>query len=165
MALTIIERPSPNCGSRHGAAIDCLVIHDTECATAAAALSWFESPDSKVSAHYVIDRGGTVYRCVAEEARAWHAGPSVIDGRADVNTYSIGIEMVGFATGDYTAEQIDVLVGLATGLCLKYKIPVERIVGHENIAVPPGRKTDPGPYFPWTDVRGRITVALATSVT
>src|SRR5882672_653465 len=103
MPLTIIERPSPNFGTRHGAAIDCLVIHDTEGPDAASAVSWFESPASGVSAHYVIDRDGTVYRCVADAARAWHAGASALGGRADVNTSSIGIELAGFAASAYTA--------------------------------------------------------------
>ncbi len=58
MALIIKDRPSPNHNDRHGATIDCIVIHDTESADAAAAISWFESPTSKASAHYVIDRDG-----------------------------------------------------------------------------------------------------------
>jgi N-acetylmuramoyl-L-alanine amidase len=73
MALDIIRRPSPNFNSRHGASIDCIVIH-TEADAAESTLSWFESKASRVSAHYLIGRDGAVFRCVDDEARAWHAG-------------------------------------------------------------------------------------------
>src|SRR5437879_11695149 len=95
MAIVVIDAWSPNYNSRSGAAIDCIVIHDTESDTAAAALSWFESPNSGVSAHYVIDRDGTVYRCVPDELRAWHAGSSELGGRTAVNDFLWGIEIAG----------------------------------------------------------------------
>jgi len=161
MALTIINAPSPNHNSRQGSSIDCIVIHDTECETAKAALSWFESPESQVSAHYVIDRDGTTYRCVPDELRAWHAGASELDGRANVNDFSLGIELAGFAVGNYTAHQIDAVVDLCIDLCRRYPaITVARIVGHQDIAIPVGRKTDPGPQFPWNDVRERIAAGI-----
>jgi N-acetylmuramoyl-L-alanine amidase len=163
MALIVKERPSPHHNSRHGATVDCVVIHDTESSTAAAALSWFESPASRASAHYVIDRDGRVYRCVAEEDRAWHAGVSELAGRPDLNTSSIGIEMVGFAAGPYTAAQIDAVVELLVELCLRHPaIREDRIVGHDAIARPLGRKTDPGPHFPWDVVRARVHAALVS---
>ena len=162
--LTILERPSPNYDSRRGAAIDCVVIHDTECAEAASAVAWFESRASEVSAHYVIDRDGTVYRCVADADRAWHAGHSALDGRQDVNTYSIGIELAGFANSGYTPAQLDSCVELCLRVCLKYKVASERIVGHADVALPPGRKHDPGPHFPWAELRGRLSSALAISL-
>jgi len=161
MAIAVIDAWSPNYNSRSGAAIDCIVIHDTESATAAAALSWFESPESQVSAHYVIDRDGAIYRCVAEMFRAWHAGSSELEGRTDVNDFSLGIELVGFATGTYTDVQIDTVVELCVDLCLRYPaITVARIVGHSDIATPLGRKTDPGPHFPWDAVRAQFRIEL-----
>ena len=161
MAIRVIDALSPNHNSRSGAPIDCIVIHDTECDTATAALSWFESPQSQVSAHYVIDRDGTIYRCVADELRAWHAGSSEFEGRRDVNDFSLGIELVGFATGTYTDAQIDALVEFCVDLCLRYPaITVARIVGHSDIALPPGRKTDPGPHFPWDEMRARVQAEL-----
>ena len=166
MAIAVIDAWSPNYNSRSGAAIDCIVIHDTESDTAAAALSWFESPESGVSAHYVIDRDGTIYRCVAEMFRAWHAGSSELEGRTDVNNFSLGIELVGFATGTYTDVQIDTVVELCVDLCLRYPaITVARIVGHSDIATPPGRKTDPGPHFPWDAVRARVRIELDRRLT
>jgi N-acetylmuramoyl-L-alanine amidase len=153
MPRPIIERPSPNFSGRDGAAIDCIVIHDTECREVELA-----------SAHYVIDRDGTIYRCVNDEDGAWHAGDSVLDGRRDVNACSIGIKLVGFAATAYMPFQLDALVELCLSLCVRYKIAVDRIVGHQDIVVPAGRKKDPGPHFPWNRVRERIAMGLAASV-
>jgi N-acetylmuramoyl-L-alanine amidase len=166
MTVTIVDAPSsPNRNSRRGATINCIVVHDTESATAKQALAWFESPASEVSAHYVIDRDGTVYRCVPDEDRAWHAGRSVLAGREDVNTISIGIELAGFAATGYTPQQVDGLVDLCVELGLRHRaITVDRIVGHQDIAVPPGRKSDPGPHFPWDVVRARVQAGLDGSL-
>jgi N-acetylmuramoyl-L-alanine amidase len=165
MALAVLEAPSPHRNPRTTPTIDCIVIHDTESETARAALSWFEAPESQVSAHYVIDRDGTVYRCVPDADRAWHAGRSVLAGRDNVNDVSIGIELVGFATRPYPDAQIDTLVALCVELCARYPaITPDRIVGHEHIAVPAGRKTDPGPHFPWDTFRARIKLELTSLV-
>lgn len=164
MSRPILERPSRNFDTRCSATIDCVVIHDTGCREVGPSLSWFESPDFQISVHYVIDRDGTVYRCVAEQDRAWHAGESGIAGRPDVDTYSIGIELVGFTATTYMPAQIDALVDLCAALCARYRIPVERVVGHQDVAVPAGSKSDPGPHFPWADVRGRVAVGFALSV-
>jgi len=161
MALNILEAPSPHRNARPSPTIDCIVIHDTESETAKAALSWFEAPQSKVSAHYVVDRDGTVYRCVPDDRRAWHAGGSVLAGRDNVNDFSIGIELAGFAAQPYPGPQIDALVELCIEVCSRHPaISLDRIVGHEHIAVPAGRKTDPGPHFPWEAVRARIRLEL-----
>jgi N-acetylmuramoyl-L-alanine amidase len=165
MALDILEARSPNRNPRPTPTIDCIVIHDTESETARAALSWFETRQSGVSAHYVIDRDGTLYRCVPDADRAWHAGRSVLAGRENINDVSIGIELVGFATQPYPDVQIDALVALCVELCGRYPaITLDRIVGHEHIAVPAGRKTDPGPHFPWNTVRARIQLELTSLV-
>jgi N-acetylmuramoyl-L-alanine amidase len=164
MPRAIIERPSQNFSGRGSATIDCVVIHDSGCREAEPTLSWFASPGSRMSAHYVIDRDGTIYRCVDDQDGAWHAGDSVMDGCADVNACSIGIKLVGFASTAYRPAQIDALVELCLSLCVRYKIALERIVGHEAIALPAGRKRDPGPHFPWQEVRGRVAMGLAASV-
>ena len=51
-------------------------------------------PDAKVSSHYLVEEDGRVFRLVAEERRAWHAGVSFWRGRRNVNGDSIGIEIV-----------------------------------------------------------------------
>ncbi|MBI4637669.1 MAG: N-acetylmuramoyl-L-alanine amidase [Candidatus Rokubacteria bacterium] len=145
----VIEYPSPNQNSRQGHAVDCIVLHDTGGKTAEGALSWMASPRSEASAHYVVGRNGTVWRMVADEARAWHAGKSELWGRTDVNTFSIGIEIVDDTDDDpYPQAQLEAVTALCADLCLRHPgILLNRIVGHEHVA--PGRKIDPGRDFPW----------------
>jgi len=64
------------------------------------------------------------------------------------------------ALENYTSEQIDTVVDLCIDLCHRYPaITLSRIVGHQDVAMPRGRKTDPGPHFPWEVVRQRIAAA------
>lgn len=153
----MIARPSPNHNARPaGAVIDCLVLHDTE-GEGAGALAWLTDPASGVSCHYLIDRDGTVSQLVPDARRAWHAGESSLYGRGDVNSWSLGIELVD--TDDHTpypAPQWAALVALVATLCQRYAIPLNRVIGHQHIA--PGRKTDPGPDLDWV----RLGLDVAT---
>src|SRR5438034_11214460 len=91
----IVERPSPNFNARPaGAAIDLLILHYTGMQAGQAAIERLCDPAAEVSSHYVIDEDGTTHRLVAEQDRAWHAGVSAWRGRDDVNSTSIGIELV-----------------------------------------------------------------------
>lgn len=84
--------PSPHHGGRIRPRV--VVIHDTAGTTAAGAISWFQNPRSKVSAHFVVDRDGTVTQMVECDVKAWHAGRSSYRGTPNVNDFSIGIEIV-----------------------------------------------------------------------
>lgn len=152
--VTEVERLSPNRGSRGGSPITCIVIHDTVSRTASSALNWVTNPTSQVSYHAIVDFDGTIYRCVPDEERAWHGGKSELFGEKDpggsVNSFSLGIALVdhdGLADVDYTPVQIQALIDWVAGAAIKYRVPLNRIVGHEHIA--PGRKFDPGPNFDW----------------
>jgi N-acetyl-anhydromuramyl-L-alanine amidase AmpD len=93
--VTIIERPSPNHDSRGaGTPIDMLVLHYTGMKTGAEAIARLCDPAAKVSAHYVIEEDGRVFRLVGEDRRAWHAGVSCWRGARDINARAIGIEIV-----------------------------------------------------------------------
>jgi N-acetyl-anhydromuramoyl-L-alanine amidase len=106
----------------------------------------------RVSAHCLIRRDGELVQYVPFERRAWHAGLSRFDGRERCNDFSVGIELEGTDTGDYTDAQYRVLAAVTTALMQAYPaITPERITGHSDIA--PGRKTDPGPGFDWTRFR------------
>ena len=130
--------------------ISAVVIHDTASKTAEEALSWFADKKSKVSSHFVIDLDGTVYQCVPEDRRAWHAGTSTLHGASEVNDFSVGIEVVDADdSSPYPAAQMDAVETLVADLCERYKIPLNRVVGHQHICVPPGRKQDPGTDWPW----------------
>ena len=102
----------------------------------------------RVSSHFFIRRTGRVYQFVPTLYRAWHAGQSECLGRADVNDFSIGIELEGSDQVVFTDAQYDSLLGLSRELMNIYPaIRVDHIFGHEHIA--PGRKTDPGQHFDW----------------
>ena len=148
----IIERPSPNFGERAAPGrIDILLLHYTGMASAEAALARLSDPASKVSSHYLIDEDGSCYRLVPEEKRAQHAGVSSWAGESDVNSRSIGIELVnpGHELGyrDFTQAQIAVLIALARDILARHPIPPARVLGHSDVA--PLRKQDPGERFPW----------------
>lgn len=56
----------------------------------------------------------------------------------------------------YSTLQLDATHWLCNKLSDKYGITFIYTVGHSDIAVPQGRKTDPGPLFPWDDLRRAI---------
>lgn len=150
--MKTVERPSPNHGERRpGKPIDILVLHYTGMKSAAAALARLCDPLAQVSAHYLIDEHGLVYRLVAEERRAWHAGVGQWAGETDINSRSISIELAnpGHEHGyrDFPPAQIDALIDLARGILARHPIPAHRVLGHSDVA--PARKTDPGERFPW----------------
>jgi N-acetylmuramoyl-L-alanine amidase len=111
--------------------------------------------DSEVSAHFVIDECGKLTQYVDVANRAWHAGKSYWAGLTDLNSLSIGIELVadvinnpqGFDAATYTEAQYEALVALLQPLVLAHKIKPQHILGHQDIA--PTRKTDPGFQFDW----------------
>ena len=103
----------------------------------------------RVSAHFLIDRKGTITQFVSLNKRAWHAGVSSFEQRENCNDFSVGVELEGTDHTPYTEAQYQRLAELTRTLLDKYpQLTRERIVGHSDIA--PGRKTDPGPIFDWT---------------
>ncbi|WP_353216328.1 N-acetylmuramoyl-L-alanine amidase [Sandarakinorhabdus sp.] len=150
MIPSIIGRPSPNFDTR-SLPIAMLVLHYTGMPSGAAAIDWLADPASKVSAHYVVAEDGTVLQMVAEEARAWHAGRSWWRGITDVNSASIGIEIVNpgheFGYVPFPSPQMDAVAALVASIKLRHGIAAANVVGHSDIA--PARKQDPGELFDW----------------
>ena len=146
-----LDRPSPNHDARDGAAIDMLVLHYTGMASAAAAIDRLCDPASKVSAHYTIDEDGAVYAMVPEDRRAWHAGLAHWAGQGNINSRSIGIELVNpgheFGYRAFPEEQVAALTTLCHSILVRHPIPSARVLGHSDVA--PARKEDPGELFPW----------------
>jgi AmpD protein len=99
----------------------------------------------RVSAHFVIQRDGSLFQFVSANDRAWHAGVSSFHGRERCNDFSIGIELEGSDYVPFTDRQYQVLASLTAALRRRYRLT--DVTGHEHIA--PGRKTDPGPFFDW----------------
>lgn len=128
-----------------------LLLHYTGMQSAAAAVARLCDPATGVSAHYVIEEGGLVTQLVPEERRAWHAGLGGWHEVTDVNSHSIGIELVnpGHEWGyrPFPDAQIVALVELASAIRDRYDLPPRAIIGHSDTAS--ARKTDPGELFPW----------------
>jgi N-acetylmuramoyl-L-alanine amidase len=152
----IRELPSPNHDSRGDVIagtprIDMLVLHYTGMQSGTAAVDRLRDPAARVSAHYVVDEDGTVWRLVPEERRAWHAGISYWMGETALNTVSIGIEIVnpGHEWGyrAFPEGQMDAVEALCRDIVARRRIPAYRVVGHSDIA--PTRKADPGELFDW----------------
>ncbi len=109
----------------------------------------------KVSAHFLIKRGGELLQFVPTHLRAWHAGESDFRGRQQVNDFSLGIELEGCDQEAFEPPQYDTLSQLAPLLMQHYPaIKPHHIVGHSDIS--PTRKTDPGPCFDWQRLRRAI---------
>ena len=106
----------------------------------------------RVSSHLLIRRDGGLVQYVPFDRKAWHAGRSVFEGRAECNEFSIGIELEGTDDTEFTAIQYKRLAEITRLLLRHYPgITAARITGHSDIA--PGRKTDPGPCFDWARYR------------
>jgi N-acetylmuramoyl-L-alanine amidase len=123
-------------------------------ATGKAAEDWLCDPRSEVSSHYIVHEDGRLVQMVREAERAWHAGQGSWKGRADINSRSIGIEIVneGHEGGlpAYPDRQIEAVIVLCRDIASRHGIMPEHVLGHSDTA--PGRKLDPGERFPWHEL-------------
>jgi N-acetyl-anhydromuramyl-L-alanine amidase AmpD len=130
--------------------IDAVIIHSTYNANGVdsfsvqGVLEQFKSYG--VASHYLIDRKGVIYRLVDERNVAFHAGASTLpDGRVNVNSTSIGIEIITTLYCQPTEEQYVSVAALVKEINSRH--PLKYVKGHCDIA--PGRKSDPW-NFDWT---------------
>ena len=148
--MNVIEAPSPNFDPRTTPP-DTIVLHYTGTPTGEGALERLRDPAAKVSAHYVVEEDGRIFRLVPEERRAWHAGAAFWKGVKDINSSSIGIEIVNpgheFGYRPFPDAQIASVIGLVGDIRTRWTVENDRIVGHSDVA--PDRKDDPGELFPW----------------
>jgi N-acetylmuramoyl-L-alanine amidase len=145
-------RVSPNFGPRaQGFRPDMIILHYTGMETGEAAEAWLCNPVAEVSCHYLVHEDGRIVQMVRESDRAWHAGKSSWKGVADINSCSVGIEIVnpGHALGyvEFPDAQIEAVIELCTGIASRHNVAPERVLAHSDVA--PGRKVDPGELFPW----------------
>jgi N-acetylmuramoyl-L-alanine amidase len=124
-----------------------VVLHYTAIPTAAEALARLCDPAAEVSCHWLIDRDGTLWSLVDESERAWHAGAGAWGGCSDVNSASIGVELVNTGAEPFPAPQMTVLEALLAGILHRWAIPARGVIAHSDMA--PARKTDPGRRFDW----------------
>lgn len=144
--------PSPNQGERkEGRRPDMIVLHYTGMQDGVSALQQLTNPMAEVSSHYLIWEDGRIFQLVPESARAWHAGRGQWGRDTDINSCSIGIEIVNgghdYGLPDFPAEQIDAVIALCRDIGTRWSIPPHRILAHSDTA--PARKADPGEKFPW----------------
>ena len=144
------ETPSPNWNERQ-LPVSMVVLHYTGMESAEAALERLTDPEAGVSAHYCIEEDGTVHRLVREDRRAWHAGKSYWRGVTDINSASVGIELVNpgheFGYRPFPDAQMEALLPLLSEIVQRHDVPRANVVGHSDIA--PARKEDPGELFDW----------------
>ena len=151
--LVGLFRASPNHGERRdGRRADWIVLHYTGMPTGEEALARLCDPAAEVSCHYMVWEDGRIFQLVPERRRAWHAGASRWRGEPDMNSSSIGIEIVNpghvdGATTPFPAAQIDAVAALCRDICARNAIAPNHVLAHSDIA--PGRKIDPGEAFPW----------------
>jgi len=92
--------PTGNCDSgRSGHQVEMIVVHFTASGSGTGVVSWFKNPQSRVSAHYIIDHDGKILQLVKDGDTAWHAGLPGDLARNDAirpNPRSIGIEIVNW---------------------------------------------------------------------
>lgn len=150
--------PSPNQGPRKSATAgmprpSMIILHYTGMDSGVAALQLLTNPLSEVSCHYLVWEDGRIFQLVPEVARAWHAGKSVWKGETDINSHSIGIEIVNgghrFDLPAYPPQQLEAVKALCLDLMQRQGIQAGHVLAHSDIA--PDRKDDPGEHFPWAD--------------
>ncbi len=158
--------PSPNHGERIGcAAPDMILLHYTGAPAGeqreewladpgGQALAWLVNPAASVSAHYLVHEDGRIVQLVSEARRAWHAGLASWRGVSDINSCSIGIEIVnlGHEAGlpDFPQAQVATVIALCKSAMARHGIAPKRVLAHSDVA--PGRKVDPGERFPWDEL-------------
>ena len=162
--MSFIDTPSPNFDERK-LPVSMIVLHYTGMPNAEGAIQRLTSPEAKVSCHYLVHEDGRVLRLVPEEKRAWHAGASYWRGVSDVNSASVGIEIVNpgheFGYRPFPDEQIAALIPLVAEIKDRHGVGRGNVVGHSDVA--PARKEDPGELFPW-EALARRRLALPSPV-
>jgi len=155
--------PSPNCDERPaGEPVTLLVLHSislppgeygsdaierlfTNRLDPQAHAAFADLRNLRVSAHFLVRRGGELLQFVPIERRAWHAGVSCWRGRTRCNDFSVGVELEGSGRHDFTDPQYAQLAQLVRAL--RARLPLREVAAHSDLA--PGRKSDPGDRFDW----------------
>jgi N-acetyl-anhydromuramyl-L-alanine amidase AmpD len=138
-------RPSPNHSSRGLHKVTAIVCHADASAKVETSLDWIRRAESKVSYHVLIGRNGVIHAVVNPDRKAWHAGVSALGSEQDCNGFTVGVCLSNRNDGTepYPIAQQGAAADVCAVLCGFYGIPVNRIVTHEAVALPKGRKTDP----------------------
>jgi N-acetylmuramoyl-L-alanine amidase len=153
MSLKTKTNYSPNFSlpKRSKKNIKFVIIHYTGMKKESSAIKRLCDETKNVSAHYFIKKNGEILNMVPDLYEAWHAGKSSWKKTVSLNKNSIGIEIQNqgheYKYEKFSIKQISSLRKLLQILIQSYKINIDNILGHSDIA--PKRKKDPGENFPW----------------
>ena len=150
--MKIIKNPSPNFENRPPSiSVNLLLFHYTGMKSASEAIARLCNPNSKVSAHYLIDEVGNIFSLVAENKRAWHAGVASWNDDVDINNISVGVEIANpgheFGYSRYPERQMIAVENLSIDIIERHSIRAARVLAHSDVS--PSRKCDPGELFDW----------------
>ncbi len=150
--------PAAQCKAVFGVprTIQAVVWHDMEGYLPGAIATWNQG---NAGAHLCVLRNGTIVRTVRLEDVAWHAGTDAAIGRTafwkghNINPYSIGVELEGFTTSGYTAEQAAAVGRISDYVTIEYGVlrqhTLDQIPGHHAHSELSNQRADPGPLFSW----------------
>ena len=150
--MKIIKSPSPNFENRPpSVSVNLLLFHYTGMKSASEAIARLCNPNSKVSAHYLIDEVGNIFSLVEESKRAWHAGVASWNDDVDINNISVGVEIANpgheFGYSRYPERQMVAVETLSIDIIKRHSIRAARVLAHSDVS--PSRKCDPGELFDW----------------
>lgn len=146
----VINTPFPR-GDRRDTTNNYIVLHYDASMDFKTTFRWLKR--KKNSYHYFIRRDGTIHKLIDPAYQANHAGLSFWDNNLRMNKYSIGICLQNDGKIAYTDQQYASLLWLINIQKKRFHdITEERIIGHSDIAIPRGRKSDPGDHFDWTRI-------------
>ena len=148
--------PSPNYSSRGPNPPQFVIIHATA-GTFEGTIATFKNKYSRVSAHFVIDRDGAIVQMVDIKDAAWAAmhWPNMVGLQIEhVDRYMVGGQLTRGCMGDpqwFTHEQLNASADLVAQLMQEFKIPIEKVIGHNDpwLRQFGNNHQDPGPYWPW----------------
>lgn len=112
--------------------------------TAKSVSEYFKTPGIQASAHYALDEGDTIYRCVRDKDIAWHCGANKYKHPECRNSNSIGIEarpskinrkrvMASDTDWYFEPKVVDNLVWLTKKLMAQYNIPADHVIRHYDV--------------------------------
>ena len=161
--IEVIQAPAgiPHSARKAGTTIDTIVLHHTGGSTAQGAIDWWKSSKT-ASAHYIVDKDGTIYQTVDEKYKAWHAGccikktsdcsTCINPEAATYNDRSIGIEIVNKGCEEYTPEQYASLSAMIGNIRSRRPAILKdnsHIIGHFEVT---SDKWDVSSIFAWSKI-------------
>ncbi|WP_375333944.1 N-acetylmuramoyl-L-alanine amidase [Candidatus Tisiphia endosymbiont of Xenochironomus xenolabis] len=162
--LFLAPVPVANYGDREGKKVSMVIVHHTGIST----LKDTKELLNKIglSAHFIVDKDGSITLTVPLEKRAYHAGISYakikmgerFEELTALNNYSIGIEIVNTGRELFSQQQMESVKELLLYLMKRFKIRKDMIFSHSEIGTILYskafdsyvlRKVDPHRLFDW----------------